>query len=42
MTTLAVEVGKGDGNVSVSHTLGDSVTGDDLIDPKGPVTYSVF
>ena len=44
MTTVAVEVGKGDGTVYVSvyNTLGESVTGDDLIDPKGPVTYSIF
>ena len=44
MTTVAIEVGKGDGNVYVSvyNTLGESVTGDDLIDPKGPVTYSIF
>lgn len=44
MTIVAVEVGKGDGNVymSVYKTLGESVTGDDLIDLKGPVTYTIF
>ena len=44
MTTAALKVGKGNGNMctGVCKTLGESVTADDLIDLKGPVNYSVF